>query len=76
MLNLCVADKVAEEKSMEKVRAEVKALEMDLDGYKEAASPEVREKAEIIAAEKKARSQVRHAHRVRRVLIPCVLMCR
>ena len=61
---------------MEKVRAEMKALEVDLEGYKEAASSEVRERAEIIAAEKKARSQVCHAFRVRHALIPCVWMCR
>ena len=47
------------EKELDKVKGQLKALEMELDGYKESSSAEVKEKADLIAAEKKARSQVR-----------------
>ena len=39
--------------------AKMKALELEIDSYKEACSSEEREKADIMTAEKKARGQVR-----------------
>lgn len=46
------------EKELDMVKGQLKALEMELEGYKESSSAEVKEKADLIAAEKKARSQV------------------
>lgn len=50
--------KTDHEQELDKVKGQLKALEIELDGYKESSSAEVKEKADLIAAEKKARSQV------------------
>lgn len=47
-----------EEKEELRLRAELKSVEAELESYKQAASAEERDKAEILTAEKKARSQV------------------
>ncbi len=48
-----------EERELDKVKAQLKAVELELNSYKEASSGEAcRDKAEVIAAEKKARGQV------------------
>lgn len=49
------------EPELETVKAQLKTTETELESYKQAASAEEREKADILAAEKKARNQVRWA---------------
>lgn len=53
------AIKADEEKELAVVKAQLLAVESELNSYKQAASSEEKEKAELIVAEKKARSQVR-----------------
>lgn len=43
---------------LDRLKGELKAVQSDLDTLKQATSAEEREKAEIIAAEKKSRNQV------------------
>lgn len=54
----CFPANKAEEKELDLVKAQLLAVESELNSYKQAASSDEREKAELIAAEKKARSQV------------------
>ena len=53
-----MAGKAEGEKELELTKARLKTLEVELEGFKEAASAESREKADVITAEKKARAQV------------------
>lgn len=47
-----------EESELDKVHGQFKSVEVELQSYKQAASQEDKDKAELIAAEKKARLQV------------------
>ena len=47
-----------EQSELEKAKAQLKSLQAELDGYKQACSPEEKEKAETVVADKKARNQV------------------
>ncbi len=56
-MSVAAANK-ASEQELEKVKVQLLAVETELNSYKQASSSENREKAELVAAEKKARNQV------------------
>ncbi len=57
------------------VREQVKLLEQQVESYKEACSTEEREMAEVLAAEKKARSQVRSDMSCPVIPLSCDMSC-
>ena len=55
--------KTGDAEELERVRTQLRAVQSELESFKQASSAEEREKAEILTAEKKARNQVSHQMR-------------